>query len=243
MADLDGDGHNDLITGCYEGNAYWLKGLGKGAFAEAALVTNADGEPLRAGQYYDTKWQAMDKDLGLSATPVDWDGDGDLDLLLGTSEGRMHLSRNLGSPTAPKWSAALEVVQSGGKELLLEGRHCLPVVADWDGDGLWDLVTGSYAGGAYWYRNTGKAGAPQFAAVQELVAPTDSKAKDKADRPGTRSQVAVADWDGDGRLDLLLGDCHMQPPAEQGGKYEFHGYVWLYRRTPLPGGDAAPGKQ
>jgi len=48
--------------------------------------------------------------------------------------------------------------------------------------------------------------------------------------------------DGDGRMDLLLGDYRTKKAASAGGKFEHEGYVWLYRRLPVavpsgPGGD------
>ena len=50
------------------------------------------------------------------------------------------------------------------------GEHANPVIADWDGDGRWDIVTGSDNGGVYWYRNIGEQGQPSFDAPVALVA-------------------------------------------------------------------------
>jgi hypothetical protein len=38
-----------------------------------------------------------------------------------------------------------------------------------------------------------------------------------------RSKVCAADWNGDGRLDLLVGDFTAQ-------QREYHGRVWLFLR-------------
>jgi hypothetical protein len=68
-------------------------------------------------------------------------------------------------------------------------------------------------GSVVWFRNEGAANKPRFGEARELVAP---KSKDKfliqylqpgqAVSPGVRAQICVIDYDGDGRLDLLLGD-------------------------------------
>lgn len=173
---------------------------------------------------------------GIAACPVDWDADGDLDLLLGTHDGHVFLRLNQGSKQKPAFATESTAVQAGGKDLQVPaksrcparspGRHAMPVAADWDGDGLWDLVTGSAIGAVYWFRNTGKEGAPVFAAAQRLV-PVGSGAKP---RLGERTQVAVADFDNDGRVDLLVGDYSWVITEDR--RRVYHGWVWLFRRKP-----------
>jgi len=77
-----------------------------------------------------------------------------------------------------------------------------------------------------WFRNVGEPGKPRFAPGERLV----PKASEVFDEPGSRTQVHVADFDGDGRLDLLLGDYRGK--QVDGGKYEWHGRAWLFRRKP-----------
>ena len=52
MADLDDDGFLDMVTGCFEGGSYWLKGLGDD-YEAPRPVLDADGDVLRLGQYWD----------------------------------------------------------------------------------------------------------------------------------------------------------------------------------------------
>jgi hypothetical protein len=101
----------------------------------------------------------------------------------------------------------------GSKRLRVPGgEHANPVIADWDGDGLWDIITGAGDGGVYWYRNVGKRGQPKFAPPVALVPKHEglgySELLDVGQdpKPGIRSQIAVVDYDGDGKLDILLGD-------------------------------------
>lgn len=233
MADFDGDGENDLYTGCYEGGIYWLRGLGKGEFAAPEQVLDDQGAVLRLGMFwnYETKkWDEVASsefkdELGIAAAAVDWDADGDLDLILGSQDGHLFLRRNQGSPQKAAFAAKSEQLLSGKKPLRVDGRHAMPVAADWDGDGKWDLLSGSGQGGVVWFRNAGEKAAPEFAQCERLV----PASKGDADGPGQRTQVNVADFDGDGHVDLLVGDYRGKKVDD--GKYDWHGYVWVYRRT------------
>lgn len=238
MADLDADGTNDLITGCYEGGSYVLRGKKGGGFEAPKPVLDKAGNVLRVGMFWDydaKKWSAVEtsafkESLGISAHAVDWDADGDLDLLLGTQEGKVFLRINEGDAKAAAYATESIPVKVGGEDLMAPGGHAMPVAADWDGDGLWDLVTGGGAGGVVWYRNTGKKGAPALAAPQVLVAAG-------ADGVGQRTQACVADFDADGRTDLLVGDYRS---GGESGR-EWHGWVWLFRRTAAPAASKAKG--
>jgi hypothetical protein len=61
--------------------------------------------------------------------------------------------------------AAPFTAEAGGKPIdLADGvGHSAPLLVDWDGDGLKDLLVGQFGGGKLRiYRNTGKKDAPAF---------------------------------------------------------------------------------
>lgn len=143
---------------------------------------------------------------------VDWDDDGDLDLLIGTFSGNMYLRTNIGTRAAPVFSKDAIQVEADSKPLNVK-MHAAPNVADWDGDGLWDLIVGSGDGAVGWYRNVGMKNSPQLEAYRPLILPaSDTKFLEQNLDPGdvathgARAQICVVDYNNDGRLDLLVGD-------------------------------------
>lgn len=223
--DFDGDGTDDIISGSYDPGDVWLfRGLGKGKYAEGRVLEDENGTAIvhhpvelmrynelkakaRGGEEDDATIQARVASFGSWPAPVDWEGDGDLDLLIGSFGGRIYLRENTGSRKAPRFAAASTDIG------IKVPMHAAPVVADWDGDGAWDLVVGAGDGSVTWFRNTGARDRPAFDNGSTLVA---RKAEGKFLRqylaagqphePAVRAQVCVADYDLDGRLDLLVGD-------------------------------------
>lgn len=158
---------------------------------------------------------------------ADWDSDGDYDLIVGNIHGDVCLIPNEGSATSYAFGKERRL-QARGQPLGVRSRAG-PCVADWDGDGDLDLLVGAEDGSVSLFRNTGSAKSPELAAAAQLVPP--GKAVYGADAPkqpqrGIRSKLCVADWNGDGRLDLLVGDCATQKPdlpeptAEEQARYD-----------------------
>ena len=69
---------------------------------------------------------------------------------------------------------------------------------DLSGDGKLDILSGSWPGELYLFKGQGNG---KFAAGEPI--------KDQSGKPiklGSASTVFAADWNGDGKLDLLIGD-------------------------------------
>lgn len=91
----------------------------------------------------------------------DLDNDGDLDMVTGDEEGRLHLFTN----TAEQGNPAEFVLSGPNYQGIDVGQTAMPQVADVDGDGLPDLLVGERSGTINYFRNTGSAGQPAFDAL------------------------------------------------------------------------------
>lgn len=202
---MNGDGLVDVLSGSWPGEVYLFEQRPDGGFAAPRALAGADGREINVGS-------------AASAQAVDWDADGDLDLLVGVITGDVFLLVHDAASDPPGFAAPMKL-EAGGQPLDIP--EAAPVAADWDGDGRLDLIVGGEDGSVVWHRNEGTPHAPQLAAGQMLVGPSPIGWRGDRDwlpgQWGLRVKPCVADYNGDGRLDLLLGDrCggFEQPPSQ-----------------------------
>ena len=199
LVDFDDDGRSDILTGSgVQGEVFWYRRLADGSSEDATVLQNREGQVQMHRQSIGNS--SNGRRYNVTALAYDWDRDGDLDLLLGMSP--LCLVINEGTAREPNFDGG-RMIECQGEPI---GANLASVqMADWDGDGRDDLLVGGTGRGIVWYRNVGKAGRPEFEAARLLV-PGNGVSPGRHGEPGCYHAFCVADFNGDGRLDLVLGD-------------------------------------
>jgi len=172
----------------------------------AVPVTIADNDIPTTPRAYTEQTGAANPfngiDVGVSSTPTfaDIDGDGDLDAIVGESGGTLKYYKNTGSSTAPIYT-----VQTGAANPFNGidiGSQSAPTLADLDGDGDLDAIVGAYDGRLKYYKNTGSHTTPTYT----LQTGSNDPFNDFFLDVGITSKPTLADIDGDGDLDAIVGE-------------------------------------
>ncbi|MCA3281940.1 MAG: VCBS repeat-containing protein [Roseomonas sp.] len=206
FVDLDGDGRLDLVSGAEDGTLLAWRNTGSATVPAFTRMDGVSGRPANP-------FNGIDVGYWSKPSFVDLDGDGRLDLVAGANDGTLRAWRNTGSATAPAFMALTGSANPfNGIDV---GFASTPSFVDLDGDGRLDLVSGELYGTLRAWRNTGSATAPAFTALTGSANPFNGIDVSFSSTP------SFVDLDGDGRLDLVLGD--------EGGTLQ----VWR-NTTPLP---------
>ncbi|SHI55054.1 Por secretion system C-terminal sorting domain-containing protein [Hymenobacter daecheongensis DSM 21074] len=201
ITDLDGDGLLDMLVGETNGTVLLYEQAAATIFDpnnfESRGVLFANKEAVAADGYY------------CRPTVVDLDGDGLLDVLVGGNNGylrRYEQSVAKGNTTAgfTDLGYIMDVTNAATPVPLDAGAVSKAQVLDIDGDGLLDLLVGNSDGNLYQYKQSA-ANVATFARVG-----TSTSSFNGISLGATQyAAPLIADVDGDGLLDLLLGNYNV----------------------------------
>ena len=213
-----------MLTGRYSPpTVYWFRGLGKGNFGPRQVLQE--------------EAKAMESKFSMATTnAADLDGDGLVDLVIGDTSGKVYWSRNEGSREEPRFGARVPLHVGAAELRVCHKSDALPV--DWDGDGVIDLLVGDETTDVVFFRGLGKQDFAPGVSLwsKQAVDPSANYTKAKAALephrviPGYRIRLAAADWNGDGKLDLLIGNCDEGPKDKDGKRGDTTGFVYVLLR-------------
>ena len=200
--DLDGDGEQEILITGNPGVVIWLD-YQAGQWRERPPLLRIGGA-------------ARVETLAVPCL-ADLDGSGSPDLVVGDSSGYLWRFGNRATEAAAFDFAAGTRLQAGGAEIhhlagptgSIQGPnearwgYLNPLVADWDGDGLLDVISNDIHGRYLWYRNVGSHGRPCFAAARPLYCGGAPLTGAWRSRPAAWGRGCLLLLNGDGFLQLF----------------------------------------
>lgn len=193
VADWTGRGSKDLIVGLYSGEVVIIPNSGSAstpAFQQPRQIETQLVATTSSGR----TWGNL-----FSPIATDWNGDRQIDLLLGEgsySANAVHVLLNSGSASAPKFT-------DEGRYYLAYGmgrEHLHPALADLNGDGNRDLVVTDRLGEVSLYLNKSSTWKPgdqlEFTSVVSLGGSSSQQ---------NMMSLDAGDFNGDGKIDLVMG--------------------------------------
>jgi len=218
--DWDLDEDPDIIVGKEDGRVVLIENKGLDQL----------GQPILARPEY-LKQEAEFVKCGALSTPCsyDWDGDGDEDIIAGNTAGYIEYIENLDGESPPSWAAPERLKTKGktfrimaGPDLSIQGPaeakwgYTVPFVADWDMDGLPDIILNSIVGKIICLQNIGTRTQPLLEDPQAIKVEWEGLPPKPAwnwwdPEPGElvvqwRTRPLVVDLNEDGLNDLVLID-------------------------------------
>lgn len=202
-----GTAEKPVFVGEYA-NSYYGSGVRLSAGGKPLTLTPYPGPNMHLGAVFPDPYRAY-------PAMADLNGNGRPDLLAGSGDGTFYLFPNLG-PQAEAYADQLlpegfaapdafgakqQVKDASGRVLRVPGGYAAPALADWNGDGKPDLIAGDKDGRLWLSLNQGQGA---FGPLQPLPKTAAGREIGTA-AAGGYAAPRVADFDGDGTADLIIG--------------------------------------
>jgi len=236
-AAIDGSGHSALTSGDYDGDGdldffflvcqdnpptFTIKRMW---LYENRLVQTGILSFTQINKTADAAWLSAIKGIAWSTTmmtTIDFDADGDPDIVMGNKAGEVikinnrNLTRAIGANNKWNFATVLTGIQTGWSSASKRGVSTVSI-ADFDFDSDLDIILGSvsYAELKYWKNDgSGNFGASPYKIYKDMSGNTHN---DNYDGAGTVS--IASDFDRDGDVDVMIGtdNWNYKPGAEDIG--------------------------
>ncbi|QDU82891.1 FG-GAP repeat protein [Polystyrenella longa] len=202
FADFDNDGDLDLMCGEFVDKFTYFENIGSRTEPEYASgqYLMHDGEPL-----------TMELEM-ITPYAVDWDGDNDVDLVVGDEDGRVALVEHTGKVENGQPVFLPPVYFQQQANHIKFGALATPYGYDWDGDGDEDVLCGNTAGHIALFENLGGGETPKFAGPElleadgktiRIMAGPNGSIQGPCESKWGYTTLTVADWNGDDLPDIM----------------------------------------
>jgi hypothetical protein len=167
LFDADADGKKDLIVGnlgyytvnTNKSKLAYYRNIGTNTSPSFSLITR------------DYQFLSSYNIFSMAPTFGDLDGDGDKDLIVGATNGKVHFFEN----TAGAGNSAVFGNYVANYQNILGSNFVYPQLFDVDKNGTLDLLLGSTNGKLTYYKNVGSASSPTFSLVTGFFGGVDVK--------------------------------------------------------------------
>lgn len=202
FADFDDDGDLDIVCGEFLDKFTYFENTGTRKQPEYAAGRRLahDGQPI-----------AMDLQM-IVPVALDWDKDGDTDLIVGDEDGRVALVEHTGKIVEglPQFLPPRYFQQEAAD--MKFGALATPCGFDWDGDGDQDILCGNTAGYIGLFENLGgdppKWSAPRLLEADghtiRIQAGPNGSIQGPCEAKWGYTTLTAGDWDHDGLPDLVV---------------------------------------
>jgi hypothetical protein len=186
VVDWNNDGKKDVLCGDSNGRVQYLENVG----------TDANPQ-FTTSVYLQDGVSVLDPGSTVSPCVIDFNRDGKKDLLVGETYGNVFFYENKGTDAAPAFNGWVKIATGTG--LIDVGYYARPTTADWDNDGMPEVLIGE----SYGYIKVYDARGPLFGTTNQISEATGGNVRFTIDAGAANA----------GRLYALFGSASGTEPG------------------------------